>query len=377
VASQLKNRFLPVLGGATERESPLDLQIIRRWPHLFPVLAGIVVAACGDDPTSSAPIAPPAGVVDTLRISLTEMGSRTYRGFRGGLYPTGNALTGAHLTAGVTRAARIRPLDANGQPSANGRIVLLSIGMSNTTQEFCSGPVTNCAAWSFAGQAAADPAVNHTTLGIVDGAQGGQTADDWDALTDSSYNVVRDQRLSARSLSERQVQVVWLKVVHRQPSIALPNAAADAHILSRRMADVVRTLKVRYPNLQQVFASSRTYGGYAVTDLNPEPYAYESGFAVKWLIEAQIDQMATGASSAGAYGDLSYDRGAPWLAWGAYLWADGSLTRPDGLAWFRNDFESDGTHPAQSGERKVGQLLLTFFKTSPATSCWFLTGQSC
>ena len=114
-----------------------------------------------------------------------------------------------------------------------------------------------------------------------------------------------------------------------------------------------------------------------VLSLNPEPYAYESGFAVKWAIEAQINQMATGASAAGEYGDMSYERGAAWLAWGAYLWADGSLTRPDGLAWLPGDFQSDGTHPGPSGEQKVGRLLLQFFITSPVTRCWFLAGASC
>jgi hypothetical protein len=303
------------------------------------------------------------------------MGNRTYKGFRGGLYPTGNELTGAHLSAGLTRATRIRPLDASGQPAANGRIVLLSIGMSNTGQEFCGG--TSCTSWSFAGQAAADPAVNRTTLAIIDGAQGGQTADDWDESTDPSYDVVRDRRLAPRGLSERQVQIAWVKVAHSQPRSALPNADADARILARRLADIARTLKVRYPNIQQVFASSRIYAGYASTSLNPEPYAYESGFAVQWLVEAQINQMASGTGSSGEYGDLSYNRGAAWLAWGPYLWAAGSLTRGDGLAWLPGDFETDGTHPAQTGEEKVGRLLLQFFKSSRVTSCWFLAGGRC
>ena len=58
--------------------------------------------------------------------------------------------------------------------------------------------------------------------------------------------------------------------------------------------------------------------------MNPEPYAYESGFSMKWLIEAQINQMETGVIDPDA-GDLDYDSGvAPWLAWGTYLWADGT-----------------------------------------------------
>lgn len=335
----------------------------------------IVVAACGDASGPTMVSSPPGA--DTARIPLTEMGTRTYKGMRGGLYATGNTLSGTHLTAGLTRASRIRPLDVNGQPSANGRIVLLSIGMSNTTQEFCNGPATGCAAYSFAGQAAADAAVNRTTLAIVDGARSGQTADTWDAPSDPNYDITRDQRLALRGLSERQVQIVWMKVAHAQPRVALPNAAADANALALRMADIARALKVRYPNLQQVYISSRIYAGYASTTLNPEPYAYESGFAVRMVIDAQIAQMANGTAQAGIYGDLSYERGAPWLAWGAYLWGAGSLTRNDGLTWLPADFMADGTHPAQSGIQKVGRLLLDFFKAAPTSQCWFLSGRSC
>ena len=337
----------------------------------------LMCAACAEDQGPLAPNTNPPPGSDTVRIPLTDMGARTYRGFPGGLYPNGNELSSAHLAAGLVRSSRIQPLDANGQPSPNGRYVLLSIGMSNTTQEFCSGAVTNCAPWSFAGQAAADGAVNHATLAIVDGARGGQTADTWDAPTDANYDLIRDQRLAARGVTERQVQVVWMKVAHSQPRSALPNVDADARLLARRMADIARALKARYPNLQQVFASSRIYAGYATTTLNPEPYAFESGLAVKWVIEAQIAQVASGAASAGEYGDLSYERAAPWLAWGPYLWADGSSPRSDGLSWLISDLQNDGTHPSQSGQQKVGRELLQFFKTSPVTRCWFLASAGC
>ncbi|MGH7701069.1 MAG: hypothetical protein ACREMJ_11210 [Gemmatimonadales bacterium] len=109
--------------------------------------------------------------------------------------------------------------------------------------------------------------------------------------------------------------------------------------------------------------------------LNPEPYAYESGFAVKWLIEAQIRQGADGAPDSVA-GDLRY-AAAPWLGRAAYLWADGLRPRSDGLTWARADFAGDGTHPAQPGEDKVSRLLLAFLKSSPHTKWWFLSGGTC
>jgi len=129
--------------------------------------------------------------------------------------------------------------------------------------------------------------------------------------------------------------------------------------------------------MQQVFLSSRIYAGYATTSLNPEPYAYESGFAVKWIVQAQIDQMANGGVPVDPRaGNLDYDTLAPWIGWGAYLWAAGPRPRSDGLVWLPADFVADGTHPSPSGQSKVGSLLMDFFKGSPVTACWF-TGGGC
>jgi hypothetical protein len=317
-------------------------------------------------------------VTSVGRTPVSDLGAGLYLGqYQGGLYPGGqNTMPAGHFAAGLVQAAGVVPRNAAGAPSPSGKYVLLSIGMSNTTQEFCSqGGTPPCDAVTFMARAAASPLVNHTTLVIANGAAGGQAAATWDSPIDPNYNRVRDTVLAPQGLTEAQVQAAWIKVANPQPSVSLPAANSDAFTLVTQMGNIVRAVRTRYPNIQVVFLSSRIYAGYATTALNPEPYAYESGFAVKWLIEAQINQMNGGGIDPRA-GDLNSNTVAPWIAWGPYLWADGLVPRSDGLTWLCSDFSSDGTHPAMPGRGKVGQMLLDFFLASPHAA-WFRAGSEC
>lgn len=273
---------------------------------------------------------------------LMDLGAGTYQGHQGGLYPLGsNQPPLDYRWMGRARAERVRPLDGSGQPDPTGRIVLLSIGMSNTTQEFSR----------FKALADADPDKN-PQMTIVDGAQGGQDAQ---AIRNpnAQYWTVVDQRLASAGVTRNQVQVAWLKQAIAGENRAFP---ADAQGLQSALRDIVQIMEQRYPNIQIIYMSSRIYAGYASTTLNPEPYAYQSGFAVKWLIEERVVGSGEGA----------------WLAWGPYLWADGLVPRSDGLTWQCSDFQSDGVHPSDSGRQKVATRLLNFFKTNETARRWFL-----
>ncbi len=306
------------------------------------------------------------------------MVGRTYYGNPGGLYPGGlNQPPADHESATRSRRNRIRPLDVNGDESPFGKYVLISIGMSNAAQEWCSassGPP--CTRWSFMGRAAIDPSVNHYTLVIVNGAADGQDAPSWTSPTSPNYDRIKSARLAPLGLSENQVEAVWVELQHIKPSVSLPADSADAKTLLTDLGLVLRTLRVRYPNLEIVFLSSRSYAGYATSDLNPEPFAYESGLSVRWAIESQINEMR-GLPWNPLAGTLNYaKKAAPLIVWGPYLWAE-PTPRSDGLSWQRADFEEDGTHPSQMGESKVGGILLEFFKTSLYAKCWFVTNQYC
>lgn len=287
-------------------------------------------------------------------VPLPDLGTAKYQDEPGGLYPGGrNTPPPAHLEAGLALAKSVAPLDANGHPSPNGRIVFLTIGMSNTTME----------SQAFLRLAAADPSVN-PRLTLVDGAQGGQTAH-ITADPQAHFWTVVEERLAAAHVNPRQVQAVWVKQANGNPSKGFP---AEAKTLQTDLTATLHNLHDRFPNLKIAYLSSRIYGGYAVTPLNPEPYAYEGAFAVKWAIASQI------AGSA----DLNYDPSkgevrSPWVEWGPYLWADGTKgRRQDSLVYTREDVGADGTHPSGAGQIKVGQILLDFLKSDPTSKPWFL-----
>jgi len=295
---------------------------------------------------SAAPTVPARTTANCARtsvglVSLKDLGAGAYKGFEGGLYPGGaNAPSGTYLAEGIRTARAVVPRNLDGSPSPGGAIVLLSIGMSNTTQEF----------QAFMRVASADKSVS-SRVRVVDGAQGGHDVERIKNPADPYWTRI-DQRLAGAGVTARQVQVVWVKQAVARETRPFPE---DARGLQSSLRSVVSILRARYPNVKLVYLSSRTYAGYATTPLNPEPYAYQSGFAVKWLIQDRIEGRLAG----------------PWLGWGPYLWTDGTKGRKDGLVWTCGDVGEDGTHPSPSGQAKVGGLLLRFFKSSPTSRGWF------
>jgi hypothetical protein len=175
-----------------------------------------------------------------------------------------------------------------------------------------------------------------------------------------------DRRLASAKVSPNQVQVVWVKLANKGPRGDLSDHGKK---LQKDTLAVLHNAKERFPKLRVAYLGSRIYGGWANTPLNPEPYAYEGAFVVRWLIQDQIKGDA----------DLNYDpsRGAvraPLLLWGPYFWGDGTTPRKsDGLIWERKDLAGDGTHPSQSGRQKVADMLLKFFKSDPLAASWFVT----
>lgn len=286
---------------------------------------------------------------------LSEMtASDKYKGEDGGLYGGGeNNPPEAHRDIARAETAKIAPINADGQPAKDGVIGLISISMSNATQEF-----------SVFKQLADQDPLKSPYVTIVDCAQGGQAMAQWVDPRARAW-IETDRRLKTAKVSPNQVQVVWVKLAN-----ALPTGDLTEHgrKLQKDTLAVLQNAKARFQNLRVAYLSSRIYGGWTTVPLNPEPYAYEGAFAVRWLIQDQIKGDA----------NLNHDSAkgpvrAPVLLWGPYLWADGTTPRKsDGLIYEGRDLEVDGTHPSESGRQKVAALLLKFFQTDPLASSWYL-----
>jgi hypothetical protein len=341
---------------------------------LFLAVAASGTAAADEDYLKRGQPAPPKekdkseSRVDTSKLTpLTDLGQGKYQGFEGGLYPDGkNQRPADHEAAGRSRAKLVRPLDADGKPSDDGKIVLLAIGFSNTVQCFNG----------FMAAAAEDRSVNPKVI-LVNGAMGGMSAhmvqDPDDKGRGTRYWSGVDERLKAAGVSRAQVQVVWIKETNPAPHPGgFPKYIRD---LQSEITRIVQVLPRRFPNVKLVYLSSRTYGGWAKAPPgrpggpgNSEPYSYETGFAVKWLIEQQLKGDR----------ELNYDpqKGvvkAPWLSWGPYLWANGEVQRKDGFSFEPSDFrENDRMHHSAQGMKKIGGRMLQFFKSDSTAQEWFL-----
>jgi len=295
-----------------------------------------------------------AGPSSLALTALSDLETGSYQGFPGGLYPGGSDSPPASYAAeGLSRAALVQALGGLGVPDPAGKIGLLSLGMSSASQEW------SAFLSSWMASSLRNPAVT-----IVNGAQDGMTLDAIAYPTSIGYanfwNTVGSRLLSA-GISGYQVQAVWLKDTIGEPATRAGTFPASAQLAKTYMRAVIDSAAGFFPNLQLVYVSTRIYSGYStgIESLSPEPWAYEDGFAAKWLIE---DRIASGVG--------------PWIAWGPYLWANGVMPRSDGYpgtrTWACADFQADGVHPSASGVTKVSGALGDFFTTDPTARGWFL-----
>jgi len=299
-------------------------------------------------------------VLNTPLLAITDLGTGLFEGqYEGGLYPNGsNFRPSSQDSYGAGLAQAIQPLNASGQPDPTGKYVLMAIGESTAQNEFNRFlPIAN-----------GDPAKN-PNLVLVNGAQGGATPNELTTTTSTYWITVLENYLPQNGVTQNQVVAIWMEDTD---GIATGTFPSDITDLQSEYETIMQTMLTLFPNLKMVYFSSRVYGGYSngtATPDNPEPYAYEVGYAVKWAIGDQLNGNSNLCDGNGCSPIV-----APWMSWGPYYWSNGMLGRQDGLEWDCEDFSADGTHPSSTfGQLKVSTELLQFLKTDNTTIPWYLT----
>jgi hypothetical protein len=258
-------------------------------------------------------------------------------------FPIDRGDDGAH-TPGTYKGLPLRLAD-NGEPvvtPVDGVIGLVCIGMSNSNQE-CAAFIERVRG-PWAGEL--NPQVR-----VANCAVGGHAIERWndpehdDRLWDSCLAV----KLAAADIRADQVRVLYHKAANQfttGPGNAVlptyPAAGSDYENFLANLAVFAARVPEKFPSVQAVYTSSRSYGGYAPHAGRGEPLSYEEGHALNtWLRDNRIVHGV-------------------WHGWGPYLWAPDcgtGATNGTGLCYVRSDYVSDGVHPSPAGQAKIAGAI--------------------
>ncbi|MBC8172469.1 MAG: SGNH/GDSL hydrolase family protein, partial [Chitinophagales bacterium] len=288
-------------------------------------------------------------------IPLDEMGTSTFEGYTGGLYPNGsNEMPAAFYNDAVEMARLVMPLNDNGKPDSDGKIGVVAIGPSTVSR---------------IGQGLLE--LIYKTPGIrkeivfVNGGVGGQDLNRIASPTGKFWKIVYNE-VSVAGLTNEQVQVVWFQEDDLLNTTEEFPERADLLVQSFTLA--IKDMKKRFPNLKLVYLTGRHTTEYMKPDgtiRHKEPRSYYNGWANKWIIEKQIN----GDASLNYKGENAE---VPLLLWGPYFWTQGPKPRKDGYTFTPDMVLNDGVHPNDAGIRKIAGDLIDFWKNDKVSQLWFL-----
>lgn len=290
-------------------------------------------------------------------IPLTDLGTDTYRGVMGGLYPDGsNTRPPDYLAKCIEHAQAIQPLDHEGEFAEDGRIVMLGIGASNPGSEF----------QKFKEISEYFEPLNDQ-LSLINGSEPSVGIQEMYNVSEDYWDYV-DDILTSNGLTAAQVQVIWIEEENTDVGdTTFPAAAVD---LVNDYLNLLQVIHILFPNTQICYLTARAYAGYATTDAGLNnglkyPRDYMNGWALKWFIENVINNEL-------GYDTNEPDAQIPLVTWGTYHWTDGSTPREDGLFLDCDlDVGEDGLHLTGSGELKMGNLMFNYFSTDTTAKYWF------
>ncbi len=292
-------------------------------------------------------------------VPLPELQGKSFRGYTGELYATGNVPAGAYLTDAIQAAKAIQPLDKLGNPSANGVIIMAGVGASNPRTEF------NAFMQKMATAQGLNPNVRWVNTCI-----GGQGIQKMNQPTDNYWNAT-EKLFDSLGYDTRQVQVIWVETDNTQVAdTSFPGAPVN---LMHEMKTLLQTMKSKFPNARLCYFSARGYSGW-VDQLGGatagkgllHPRDYYNGWAIKWLIES-----ADSAKSGFRYSEPNAEIIQPLFA--SYHYADGETPLQNGFFLdCETDIGNDGLHLSPAGETKIGQEMFNFFMNDTLSSLWML-----
>jgi hypothetical protein len=286
--------------------------------------------ACGGGPASPLPEEQPPGDENSVPFPIDRGGD-------------------GEENRGTYKGLRLRLTD-NGEPTVSavdGLIGVVCVGMSNASQE-CTRFIGQVAGTWFA-------EVNRAVR-IVNCAVGGHAIERW---IDPAYDAVLwddciGRRLAMAGLRLDQVRVIYHKAANQfttapggAPLPTYPEPGSDFEAFFAHLTDFAARVPQKFPSVQAVYTSSRSYGGFAGTPARGEPLSYEEGHALnQWL--GQHPRV-----------------GGVWYGWGPYLWAGECGAGPSngsGVCYQRADYVEDGVHPSTAGQLKISGLIHSRFR---------------
>ncbi len=323
-------------------------KIIRKIFHLMIFLAPFIVFGQKD-----------CNRGNTGLIPLNDLGTAYYRGYQGGLFANGsNMPPKQHLDDLNNAIAQIQALDANGNASSSGKIVMIGVGASNPRTEFDAFIEKSLTANNL-----------NPSLVLVNTCIGGQGVQKMNDVADNYWQQASNT-LDSMGLISAQVQVAWIETENTQTADTVFPRAPLAFVSD--LQQLLKTLLIQFPNLKVCYFSPRGFSGYAIPAQGGVgkgllfPRDYYNGWAGKWLIQNMIDRMP-GYEFSGA------NKVLPLCTFGSYHWSDGDKPRSDGFYLdCATEIGSDGLHLSEAGEDKIGAEMFNFFSNDSLASQWFL-----
>jgi hypothetical protein len=281
---------------------------------------------------------------------LNDLGTRTFKGYVGGLYPNGeNAPSGTYADDLLAISNTIVPLDTAGNPKSFGQVLFISLGASTASDNMTTLRL----------KTVGNP-LTYSKLHLLNCCQAKTGVLSQMSNPNSDYwkhvlSVMKKAKAGAR-----QVQVIYMET---DDSLKLQNFPDRAIEIKNRIKAAMLVMKQKCPNLKVLYLNGRTRSFGNNTDWNREPSPHYFGWACKWLIGDQIDGVP-GTEYKGP------NPVAPIATWGFYEWAKTTPRTTDGYAWLKTE-STDGLHATPAGLDSIARRFQNFLLTDPYASKWY------